>query len=208
MQLQAPSSSKWLPRHHVAASNQCLRNSYAFLPVNRCCMRFIRRNTSTPAFPQERLGAEQRDETRTTDGSKPPAANGKRSGVKNSPPQGDPGGQRPQDRVLASALAYSGTLGTIAAILAWFLHVDMFGTLKPNVNDVYWGLGLCLPIYLANIVIMWPQYSTWRLPKLPTNLQVNSQMSLGFAARYSLWTVRQLLELSVGGGGGQHHGAG
>lgn len=99
-----------------------------------------------------------------------PLAPRKPAGGDGSGPEPSP--QRPQERILAAALAYSGTVGTIAATLAYFGHIDMFATLDlADSRSIYAGLLIAAPVYAMNLAIMWPQFSNWKLPQL-SSMQV------------------------------------
>lgn len=75
------------------------------------------------------------------------------------------------ERLFASILSFWGASGTIAVFVAWLAHMDAFGNFHWDANDVKLGLIAMLPVYAANLAILYPDYSSWRLPSVEDLLE-------------------------------------
>jgi hypothetical protein len=74
------------------------------------------------------------------------------------------------EQSLAGILAFTGLMGSCATGLAWLCHVDPFGSFHWDLQDMLTGLKFMLPVYLMNIAILLPSYSSWKLPDAETFL--------------------------------------
>ncbi len=68
------------------------------------------------------------------------------------------------ERLLASAIAYSGMLGTIACAAAQAAHIDAWGNWHWDVHDTAVALAIVAPAMVLNAALIVPDYSNWRLP--------------------------------------------
>jgi hypothetical protein len=72
------------------------------------------------------------------------------------------------EQSLASLLAFSGLTGTVAVVAGALAHVNPFHTFSFAAHDIQIGMQFMLPVFLANAVLLLPQYSSWELPSMPT----------------------------------------
>jgi hypothetical protein len=77
-----------------------------------------------------------------------------------------------QEKALAGLLAYTGLMGTVATAVAFFTPgIDLFGGFHWDAADVSLALKLMLPVYGLNLLIMLPNYSSWKLPEVTAESQ-------------------------------------
>ncbi|WIA30477.1 hypothetical protein OEZ86_000561 [Tetradesmus obliquus] len=88
------------------------------------------------------------------------------AGGPNQPPPSESPQSVMQEKALAGLLAYTGLMGTVATAVAFFAPgVDLFGGCHWDAADVSLALKLMLPVYGLNLLIMLPNYSSWKLPE-------------------------------------------
>ncbi|KAF6259612.1 hypothetical protein COO60DRAFT_997102 [Scenedesmus sp. NREL 46B-D3] len=94
------------------------------------------------------------------------------AGGPNQPPPSEPPHSAMQEKALAGLLAYTGLMGTIATAVAFCTPgVDLFGGFHWDAADVSLALKLMLPVYGLNLLIMLPNYSSWKLPEVTAESQ-------------------------------------
>ena len=74
------------------------------------------------------------------------------------------------EQSLAGAFAFTGMVGSCALGLAWLCHVDPFGRFHWDPQDILTGVKFMLPVYFMNLAILFPSYSSWKLPDAETFL--------------------------------------
>lgn len=94
------------------------------------------------------------------------------AGGPNQPPPSELPQSVMQEKALAGLLAYTGLMGTVATAVAFFAPgVDLFGGFHWDAADVSLALKLMLPVYGLNLLIMLPNYSSWKLPEVTAESQ-------------------------------------
>jgi hypothetical protein len=68
--------------------------------------------------------------------------------------------------ILASLLAYSGLVGSVAVAAASALELDPFGNFHWDQQDITRALLMASPVYAFTMLIMLPEWSQWSLPDL------------------------------------------
>jgi hypothetical protein len=92
-------------------------------------------------------------------GSKQKGSSNKPPGDEEPPPPSGPNLPPQLQQLLALLIEFGGKLGTAAVLIAWFTHIDPFGGLHWDQQQVLFGLGLFLPLMLFDAALMLPDYT-------------------------------------------------
>lgn len=107
--------------------------------------------------------------SKASSGRKHNSTSSRRLGTGPQLPQFPPGSGMPQElqeRALAGLLAYTGMLGTVASVVSLCVpQIDLFGNFHWDPAHILLGFKLMAPVYLLNVLIMLPNYSSWKLPE-------------------------------------------
>lgn len=84
-----------------------------------------------------------------------------------------------ESTILASLLAYSGVVGSVAVVLATVLHLDPFGSFHLDQDDITRGILMATPVYALTAFIMLPDWSAWSLPPMDDMLNSTAPNFVG-----------------------------